>query len=102
MKSAIATGPISVAVDATSNLFKTYSSGIITNASECGTLCSHAVNVVGYGTDSLLGDFYIVRNSWGTGWGESGYARIGTGSSLQADKGVCGINQYPAYPVVAY
>ena len=50
MKTAIATGPISVAVDATNTLFKSYSSGIITSF-ECGTLVSLAANVVGYGTD---------------------------------------------------
>ena len=89
MKTAIATGPISVAVDATSTLFQTYTSGVITS-SECGQLTSLAVNVVGYGNDVKDGDYYLVRNSWGTDWGESGYARIGTGK--EGERGVCGIN----------
>ena len=33
----------------------------------------HAVVAVGYGTDPTYGAYFLVRNSWGTSWGESGY-----------------------------
>ena len=49
---------------------------------------SHAVIAVGYGTDATYGAYYLVRNSWGTSWGEKGYVRLGQASGA----GVCGIN----------
>ena len=36
----------------------------------------HAVRIMGWGTDTEAGEYWIVANSWGSGWGESGYFRI--------------------------
>jgi KDEL-tailed cysteine endopeptidase len=90
IKSAIGLKPVSVAIEADTYVFQTYSTGILTSAA-CGTNIDHAVVAVGYGAN-----YYIVRNSWGTGWGESGYVRIGMTEGL----GTCGINQYVFYPTV--
>jgi cathepsin L len=43
--------------------------------------------------DPTYGGYYIVRNSWGAGWGNQGYVNIGMADS----PGICGINQYVAY-----
>jgi C1A family cysteine protease len=80
--------PVSVAIEADTYVFQSYTSGVITSSS-CGTQLDHAVAAVGYNS-SANPPYYIVRNSWGSGWGESGYVNIEmTASGL----GVCGINQ---------
>jgi KDEL-tailed cysteine endopeptidase len=64
LKTALAAGPTLVAIDADSDVFQFYSSGIL-NSDQCGTSIDHAVSAVGYGVDPVKGEYYIVRNSWG-------------------------------------
>lgn len=64
IKSALNGKPCSVAIQADTATFQTYTSGVITSAA-CGTNIDHAVLAVGYGAD-----YYIVKNSWGTWWGD--------------------------------
>jgi cathepsin L len=74
---AVATiGPIAVSVDA--GPWGGYGRGVFTGCPKPGQNVDidHAVQLVGYGTDSTSGkDFWIVRNSWGN-WGEAGYIRL--------------------------
>ena len=88
------TGPLAVALNA--NPLQTYSSGILDKtSSQCPTSgINHAVTMVGYGTDGK--DYWIVKNSWGKSWGESGYFRIRRGN------GTCGINCYITTAKVAF
>lgn len=72
--------PMSVAVAA--DLWQTYTSGVITSSSGCGTALDHNVQVVGYNSD---GNYWIVRNSWSAAWGESGFVYVEAGAN------VCGI-----------
>jgi C1A family cysteine protease len=96
IKTAIAQQPCNVAVAAGNYVFQGYRGGIITSTMGCPTSVDHAILAVGYGNDSLLGDYLIVKNSWGQSWGESGYVRL----QLVEGDGVCGVNQYVYYPNV--
>lgn len=62
----------------------------------CGPKLDHAVNIVGYGSEGGA-NYWIVRNSWGTGWGEGGYARLPMYSGQVG--GYCGIVSQASYPV---
>ena len=92
---AIAQQPNAVAVEADTAYFQTYTSGILTNATACGSTIDHAITAVGYGNDPTYGGYYIVRNSWGPGWGDAGYVNIGMADA----PGICGINQNVAWTI---
>ena len=67
-------GPLAVAVYASS--WGAYSGGVFEGCPYTSNIAiNHAVQLVGYGTDPAEGDYWIVRNSWGPGWGEDGYIR---------------------------
>ena len=89
LMAALAQGPVSVTVDADSTQFRNYKSGVITS-SDCGTKLDHAITAVGYGTDEDGNDFYMVRNSWGTVYGDNGYLKIGRNGD---GYGICGIQE---------
>jgi len=61
-------GPVSCGVDAEPLL--NYTGGIITATS---SITNHVVSIVGWGSDDILGKYWIVRNSWGSYWGEMGF-----------------------------
>jgi C1A family cysteine protease len=98
MKAALTLGPISVAIHAGQDAFMHYQSGIITSKD---TIChfkqDHAVLVVGHGTDENGLEYFIVKNSWGAAWGESGFVRVAVEDGVGA---IC-INMTPSQPVVA-
>jgi len=66
-------GPLAVNVDA--NPWGSYSSGVFSGCQFRDIDVNHVVQAVGYGTAGGK-DYWIVRNSWGTGWGEKGYIRL--------------------------
>jgi len=67
-------GPLSISVDASS--WSDYDSGVFDGCNNQSPDIDHAVQLVGFGTDTSLGDYWLVRNSWGTGYGEAGYIRL--------------------------
>ena len=93
LKTAIAAGPVSVAIEADTFVFQFYSGGIL-NSKACGTNLDHGVVAVGYGADSTGKAYYIVRNSWGASWGSNGYINI----AIVDGAGICGIQMEPVYP----
>jgi len=82
-------GPLAVAVDA--SYWGGYRSGVFDGCAFDENIgLNHAVMLVGYGTDAADGDYWIVRNSWGSSWGEDGYIRLQRQAKAQ-----CGINSTP-------
>jgi len=79
--------PCTVAVDAGSSDWQSYSGGVYNG--RCGKQLNHAILAVGY-TDN----YWIVKNSWGTVWGASGYIYMIRG------KNICGVASEPSYPVL--
>ena len=98
LKEAVALkGPVSVAIEADTRTFQLYTSGVLTS-SACGTNLDHGVLVVGYGTENSI-EYWLVKNSWGTSWGDQGYVKIERSDSTK-DAGICGIAMEPSFPIV--
>jgi cathepsin L len=94
-------GPVSVAIDVTEGKFMLYKDGIFVDdtCSNGQDELNHGVLVVGYGTNSTTDgknmDYWIVKNSWGEGWGEKGYIRMARNLN-----NMCGIATASSYPLV--
>ena len=97
LTAAVAQQPVAIAIEADTLYFQSYSSGILTSAS-CGTSLDHGVLIVGYGSENGI-DYWLVKNSWGTTWGDNGYIKIARSSSTN-DAGICGIAMDPSFPSV--
>ncbi|TMW51171.1 hypothetical protein DOY81_003787 [Sarcophaga bullata] len=85
-------GPIAVAIAVNSN-FMHYKGGIYDDAT-CSKAVNHAVLLVGYGSEKGV-DYWLVKNSWGSSWGEKGYIKMRRNKQNQ-----CAIANYGSYPVV--
>lgn len=86
-------GPLSVALDINHESFMRYSSGIYLE-DECTDQVNHGALLVGYGRSENDQDFWIIKNSFGTKWGEDGYLRIARNRG-----NACGILLAPSFPV---
>ncbi|XP_048630729.1 probable cysteine protease RD21C [Brassica napus] len=93
LKKALANQPISVAIEAGGRAFQLYKSGVFTGT--CGTALDHGVVAVGYGTSEGQ-DYWIIRNSWGSNWGESGYIKLER--NIKDSSGKCGVAMMASYP----
>ena len=91
MKAALATQPLAVSIEADKYVFQAYHSGVLDSTS-CGTNLDHAVLTVGWGTDADSGlDYWLVKNSWNTTWGDEGYIKL----AIVDGNGICGVQMEP-------
>ncbi len=97
MKAAVSQQPVNVSIYASATSFRQYSSGIY-NDPLCGNQHNHATNVVGWGVGTAeQPEYWIMRNSWGTDWGEQGYMRM----EIVPGDGQCGVQMWAIYPTLA-
>mmetsp|Transcript_8208 Transcript_8208/g.4342 ORF Transcript_8208/g.4342 Transcript_8208/m.4342 type:complete len:80 (+) Transcript_8208:626-865(+) len=73
-----------------------YYTGGILDGDCSGEYLDHDIGCVGYGEENGV-KFFILRNSWGTSWGEEGYMRVLRTDST-TDYGLCGIAEMVYYP----
>ena len=72
-------------------MFQAYQSGVL-DSSACGTSLDHAVLAVGWGNDADSGkDYWLVKNSWNTTWGDQGYIKL----AIEQGDGICGVQLDP-------
>jgi len=112
-------GPLTISVDA--GPWGAYAGGVFDGCSyDESIIINHLVQLVGYGTTETGEDYWLARNSWGTGWGEDGYMKMkretnppcgedplplfGTGCvddnvPIQTVCGQCGILYDTSYPI---
>lgn len=95
---AIAKQPVSVAIEADQQSFQFYKSGVFDDPS-CGDTLDHGVAAVGYGTTDDGRDYFKVRNSWGSSWGDEGYILMSRSTEHNVN-GTCGILGYASVPTL--
>ncbi|KAE8588047.1 hypothetical protein XENTR_v10022306 [Xenopus tropicalis] len=86
-------GPVSVNIDSNRKGFRLYKSGVYYDP-YCTTNLDHSVLVVGYGTDNG-NDYWLVKNSWGAGYGDKGYIKMARNRNNH-----CGIAQEAVFPTI--
>merc|ERR1712194_838172 len=72
------------------------STGYVQVTANCGTQLAHGVLAVGYGTENGQA-YYLVKNSWGSSWGDNGYLKIADNGD---GEGICGIQMAAVRPTV--
>lgn len=82
-------GPIAASINASPHTFQLYHKGLYDDIACSSNTVNHAMLIVGYTKDA-----WILKNWWGSHWGEQGYMR------LKRNKNRCGVANYVAYALV--
>lgn len=88
-------GPVSVGLDAHDEKFQFYHKGVYFNETCNPDNINHAVLAIGYGFDAeTKSDYWLLKNSYGTTWGEEGYFRLARNKDNH-----CGVASAAYYPL---
>lgn len=94
---AIVLNPVVLAIEVNPSV-RFYSEGILDIMAPCGMFLNHAVTAVGYDISGVK-PYVIIKNSWGTVYGEMGYFNYALHE--KTEKGMCGmVNFATYYPVM--
>nr|AFP73333.1 cysteine protease [Solanum peruvianum] len=93
---AVTKQPVSIGIAASQDL-QFYAGG--TYDGSCADRINHAVTAIGYGTDEKGQKYWLLKNSWGTSWGENGFMKIIRDSGNPS--GLCDIAKMSSYPNIA-
>jgi hypothetical protein len=97
----------------TTGMLQAYKYGVVTedfmHCSYPDLEVNHGVLLVGYGkvnektyTRGKCKEYWIIRNSWGPDWGESGFFRLCADNvgSVKIPHGTCLVNKYATWPTM--
>jgi len=87
-------GPVAVSIDTTDPAIMFYKGGVYGHSFCITAKIDHGVTVVGYGSENKQ-DYWLIKNSWGPGWGIYGYMKL-----ARNRQNMCGVASFAVYPVV--
>jgi len=94
-RAVMAKGPVTIGIDAGGIAFSLYSGGVYSSTQCSGRRINHAVTTVGFGVDTADSmPYWIIKNSWGTGWGLDGYIWVERGIDM------CGVERDTQYALM--